>query len=108
MLKFKSFVVLILLSLFTSHPSIGQSKVKVVCIGNELTYGVGAVNSEKNNYPTQLGNLLGSSYEVSKVMQFDAAKFSHSRLSPNVVIVELGKNEINLVDTTLNSSFEKN
>ena len=108
MSKFKFLIVLALFCLFCTPPIMGQTKIKVVCVGNELTYGVGAVNSEKNNYPTQLANLLGTNYEVSSVTQFDAAKFNYSRLSPDVVVLEVGKNEINLVDTSLNSSFEKN
>ena len=105
MFKIKSFVLLLLLCLFLSHNSIGQSKFKIVCIGDDLTYGVGAVNSEKNNYPTQLSHLLGSSYEVSKSKPADSVTLKNKR--PNVVVVELGRNEINLLDTTLHTSFEQ-
>ena len=105
MFKIKSFVLLLLLCLFISHDSIGQSKFKIVCIGDDLTYGVGAVNSEKNNYPSQLSHLLGSSYEVSKSKLADSITLKNKR--PNVVVFELGRNEINLVDTTLHTSFEQ-
>ena len=108
MSKIKSLITLSLFFLFFTQSILGQTKIKVVCVGNELTYGVGAVNSEKNNYPTQLANLLGANYEVSRVTQFDAAKFNNSRLSPDMVVIEFGKNEINLDDTSLKSSFEKN
>jgi len=38
-------------------------KIKVACVGDSITAGVG-VKDAKNLYPTQLGELLGAGYEV--------------------------------------------
>jgi len=43
----------------------GVSKVvKIACVGNSITYGAGMANREKNAYPKQLQELLGSNYQV--------------------------------------------
>jgi lysophospholipase L1-like esterase/pimeloyl-ACP methyl ester carboxylesterase len=105
MYKIKALVVVTLFSLCICHNSIGQTTLKIVCIGDDLTYGVGAVNSKNNNYASQLGNLLGSSYEVTKLKLTDQSKSNNGK--PNIVVVEFGKNGINLFDTSLNTSFEQ-
>ena len=43
---------------------LSAQKIKVACIGNSVTYGVAIENREKNCYPAQLQNLLGSRYDV--------------------------------------------
>ena len=46
----------------TSEAKEGQ--IKIACIGDSITYGHGVSNWPKNNYPRQLGNLLGDDYHV--------------------------------------------
>ena len=38
--------------------------IRVACVGNSVTYGLGIDNREKNSYPAQLQQLLGEEYEV--------------------------------------------
>lgn len=38
--------------------------VKVACVGNSITYGLGIADREKDSYPAQLQALLGSGYQV--------------------------------------------
>lgn len=38
--------------------------IKVACVGDSITYGYGVEEREVNNYPKQLGDLLGSRFEV--------------------------------------------
>lgn len=41
-----------------------QTKIKVACIGNSVTYGYTLPNREQNAYPFQLQRMLGDKYEV--------------------------------------------
>ncbi len=42
-----------------------ENQIKVGCVGDSITYGFGLKNWPKNNYPVQLQNLLGDSYNVA-------------------------------------------
>lgn len=42
----------------------GQSRVKVACVGDSVTYGYGIADRDNNSYPAQLQILLGEAYEV--------------------------------------------
>lgn len=42
-----------------------DSKIKVACVGDSITYGCTVSNWRKNNYPTVLGDLLGENYCVN-------------------------------------------
>ena len=42
----------------------GQSRVKVACVGDSVTYGYGIENRDNDSYPAQLQALLGEAYEV--------------------------------------------
>ena len=39
-----------------------EAKIKIACVGDSITAGVGSQNGQ--SYPTQLQALLGSKYEV--------------------------------------------
>lgn len=41
-----------------------EGQIKVACVGDSVTYGHGITNWSKNNYPAQLGELLGEGYCV--------------------------------------------
>ena len=55
----------ILIGLALSYSSFAQNIVKVACIGNGVTFGIGVENREKNNFPQQLQYLLGANYKVT-------------------------------------------
>ena len=38
--------------------------IRVACVGNSVTYGLGISNREQYAYPVQLQQLLGDNYEV--------------------------------------------
>jgi len=82
-------------------------RVKVACVGDSITFGVGVGNRDRDSYPAQLGRLLGRGYDVQnfgssgatlleqgnnpyvKTRAFrDAMKFR-----PNVVVILLGTND---------------
>ncbi len=42
-----------------------ENQIKVACVGDSITYGLGVENWSKNNYPKVLNNLLGKDYSVS-------------------------------------------
>lgn len=43
-----------------------KKTVKVACVGNSITFGIGVANPEKDSYPAQLQQLLGESYQVGR------------------------------------------
>ena len=57
-------VYILLALLFTSILSYSQSKTRIACVGNSITFGATIENREINNYPAQLGTMLGTNYEV--------------------------------------------
>lgn len=61
MKRFWIITVLILTCLFTGY---AKKKVKVACVGNSVTYGVGIANRDVDSYPAQLQRLLGDDYET--------------------------------------------
>ena len=82
------------------------SPVKVACVGDSITAGVGA-SSDPHNYPSLLGDLLGPSYTVANFGESGATllqngdspykqRGSYARSAaflPNVVIILLGTND---------------
>ena len=38
--------------------------IKVACVGNSITYGIGVKDREHDSYPSQLQRMLGDSYQV--------------------------------------------
>lgn len=41
-----------------------QEKIRVACVGNSITFGMGIRDREHDSYPVVLGRLLGEKYEV--------------------------------------------
>ncbi|MCM1306664.1 MAG: GDSL-type esterase/lipase family protein [Bacteroides sp.] len=88
-----------------NSPKDGQ--VRVACVGDSLTYGYGVSNWVKNNYPAQLGKLLGDEYCVNNYgysgrtasktgdRPYVSEKLYRQSLSfsPNIVIIMLGSND---------------
>ena len=64
-MKRKSYLQLLCLLLLCCNLSFAQQKViKVACVGNSITQGVGVKDQKKDSYPAVLGRLLGDGYEV--------------------------------------------
>ncbi len=81
--------------------------VRVACVGDSITFGMGIKDREKNSYPAQLGRILGDGFEVRnygnsgstmlkkgdkpywKQREFAAAK----AFRPDVVVIKLGTND---------------
>ncbi len=82
-------------------------KIKIACVGNSITYGMGIANREKNSYPAQLQNMLGSGYEVMNFGHSGATVLKNTvnpywktkayadalKSEPNIVLVKLGTND---------------
>uniref|UniRef100_UPI004055D0B8 GDSL-type esterase/lipase family protein n=1 Tax=Agathobacter sp. TaxID=2021311 RepID=UPI004055D0B8 len=49
------------------HPenSTEEGKIKVACVGDSITYGLGITSWPENNYPAVLDRLLGTDYQVA-------------------------------------------
>jgi lysophospholipase L1-like esterase/pimeloyl-ACP methyl ester carboxylesterase len=84
-----------------------QQKIKVACIGNSITYGMGLANREKDSYPAQLQSMLGSNYQVMNFGHSGATLLKNTANSywktkayadalksePNIVLIKLGTND---------------
>ena len=46
--------------------SVARKPVKVACVGNSITYGIGVDNPDKDSYPAQLQQMLGEGYVVGR------------------------------------------
>lgn len=57
-------VSLLLLLMVTQYVTAQKKVIKIACIGNSITYGVGTRNPAKDSYPAVLGQMLGDGYEV--------------------------------------------
>lgn len=49
---------------FIGYDGYAQSKTRIVCVGNSITFGSGLKNRAKESYPAQLQALLGPDFEV--------------------------------------------
>lgn len=48
---------------YNSSPAPGQ--IRVACVGDSITYGLGALKLPEGGYPARLGRLLGEDYHVA-------------------------------------------
>ena len=86
---------------------IAQSPIRVACIGNSVTYGYGHHNPKATSYPTRLGQMLGSDYEVRNFGHSGATLLNHGHrpytqqqafhdalaFVPDKAIIHLGLND---------------
>lgn len=82
-------------------------KVRIACVGNSVTYGLGLNDRETESYPAQLQQLLGSTYEVGNFGLSGATLLSKGHrpyiltdeykralaFNPDVVVIGLGLND---------------
>lgn len=63
----KNILSLLLLLLTCTPQAFGARKpVKVACVGNSITYGIGVKDPMQDSYPAQLQRLLGPTFEVGR------------------------------------------
>ena len=81
--------------------------IRVACMGNSVTYGYGHRNPAATSYPTQLGKMLGDSYEVRNFGHSGATLLNHGHrpytqqqafhdalaFAPDKAIIHLGLND---------------
>lgn len=84
-----------------------KKRIRVSCIGNSVTYGVGVQDPVKDSYPSQLQQLLGDEYEVGRfgkpgarllrqtsLPYFDQIEFRQAMdFHGDVAIIHLGLND---------------
>ena len=76
-------------------------KIKVACIGDSITFGVGAKDRNTLSYPAQLQTLLGDKYEVincgkSGIKMTNYLKGWQQKITdfqPDIVTIKLGTND---------------
>lgn len=86
------------------------SPIKVACVGNSITAGVGVKNRDKDSYPMMLGQMLGKEYEVRNfgvsgrtMIQKDKSYMKEATYrqaldyKPDILIIKLGTNDTNPV-----------
>jgi len=95
----------LLLFVLFSVTVFAQTKIKVACVGNSITFGYGLKPEE--SYPTQLQALLGDTYEVHNYGNTARTLLSKGNLpyikekqyrdalafNPDIVIIKLGTND---------------
>lgn len=100
----KFFFVIVLLSFVVQ---VSAQTIKVACVGNSVTYGMGIADRETNSYPVKLQHLLGADYEVENFgfsgatmlkkghkPYWEKEVFQESQdFAPNIVVIHLGLND---------------
>ena len=94
--------------------------VRVVCVGDSITYGYEVENRETNSYPAVLGRLLGQKFETKNFGVNGATllkKGDHpywkepafkavDKYQPNAVIIKLGTNDSKRQNWKYKNDFE--
>lgn len=84
-----------------------ESAIRVACVGDSITAGVGLPNCQADSYPAQLEKLLGKHYEVKNFGHSGATmvKVSYrpywslpefraaTEFEPTIVVIQLGTND---------------
>jgi lysophospholipase L1-like esterase/pimeloyl-ACP methyl ester carboxylesterase len=96
-----------------------QSKIRIACIGNSITYGSGLADRAKESYPAQLQILLGNSYEVLNFGVSGATMLKKGNKpywntpeyqnvlgsQANVIFIKLGTNDSKLINRPMMVDF---
>ncbi len=103
--KFIFFLVTIIF--FNANTFAQSNKIKVACMGNSVTYGLGLKNPATESYPVQLQQMLGDKYEVNNFGHSGATllRKGHNpyyqtkecdeaiKFAPDIAIIHLGLND---------------
>ncbi len=104
------FYLLLLLNILIGFSVDGANKLRIACVGSDLTIGVGVVTRERNAWPAQLGTMLGPGYQVMNFGKKEATfleGFSNSYVGsleyqqalasrPDIVFIEMGYDDCNI------------
>ncbi len=105
-MKVRCFLSALLISAALLNADAGKP-IKVACVGNSITYGIGVANREINCYPAQLGRLLGEDYDVRNFgvpgatllkqghkPYVDQIEFKNAlAFTPDIAVIHLGIND---------------
>lgn len=83
------------------------AQIKVACVGNSITYGIGVDNRERDAYPAQLQTRLGNGYQVGSFGRPGATLLLKGHrpymlqpeyqaaldFAPDIVVIHLGIND---------------
>ena len=112
---------LFLLFIAVQYVAAQKKVIKIACIGNSITYGVGTRNPAKDSYPAVLGHMLGDGYEVrnfgvsarTMLMKGDNPYMKEERYrqaldyNPDIVTIKLGTNDTKPQNWRYKSDFKK-
>lgn len=112
---------LFLLFIAVQYVAAQKKVIKIACIGNSITYGVGTRNPAKDSYPAVLGQMLGDGYEVrnfgvsarTMLMKGDNPYMKEERYrqaldyNPDIVTIKLGTNDTKPQNWRYKSDFKK-
>ncbi|MCY6344373.1 MULTISPECIES: alpha/beta fold hydrolase [Bacteroides] len=112
---------LFLLFITVQYVAAQKKVIKIACIGNSITYGVGTRNPAKDSYPAVLGQMLGDGYEVrnfgvsarTMLMKGDNPYMKEERYrqaldyNPDIVTIKLGTNDTKPQNWRYKSDFKK-
>ena len=102
----------LIIGLFLFSQAFAQSKIRVACIGNSITYGLGVEDRDENAYPAKLQKLLGADYSVANFgvsgrtllknkdrdskqkSIFDEKQYKDAlAFEPDIVVIKFGTND---------------
>lgn len=98
---------LFFLSLFLFLSVYATDSIKVACVGNSITYGIGVKDRNKDSYPAQLQTMLGDGYVVGSFGKPGATLLSKGHrpyieqkeykdalaFNADIVVIHLGVND---------------
>jgi len=97
----------VIVFILTSLLGYSQSKTRIACVGNSITFGATIENRESNSYPAQLAVMLGENYEVRNFGKngvtllrkgnypyWTSAEYKQAlEFQPDLVFIKLGTND---------------
>lgn len=98
-----------------------KDAVRVVCIGNSITFGAGIKNRSRDSYPSVLARMLGDSYWVKNFgvsartmlnkgdhpYMNEPAYKNALAFNPNIVVIKLGTNDSKSFNWKYKADFMK-
>lgn len=110
---------LILLVFAAGNEGYAQSKIRIVCVGNSITFGSGLKDRARESYPAQLQTLLGPDFEVLNFGVSGATMLKKGNKpywktkeyqqvltsNPNLVFIKLGTNDSKQINRAEMGSF---
>lgn len=101
------FLLILVITQLTGFRGYSKEKVRIACVGNNITYGAGINDREVNSYPAQLAARLGENYDVRNFgrngatllrkgdLPYSGTKEYKNALAnnPNLVFIQLGTND---------------